>query len=95
MAQAKAIRIFFGREPVVVIRRCRILLLFKQLLQRRLLGGRFLQHQRDVAELESRFDRPQIEPRLRHGMEVASEDYRPEGVNRRRDAVWLRQESAR
>jgi hypothetical protein len=28
-------------------------------------------------------------------MDVAFEDYRPAGVNRRRDAVWLRQQSAR
>jgi hypothetical protein len=28
-------------------------------------------------------------------MDGAFEDYRPAGVNRRRDAVWLRQQSAR
>jgi hypothetical protein len=70
------------------------LLLLKQLLERRLLGVRLLQHQGYVAEPESRFDRSLVEPRLCQGMDVAFEDYRPAGVNRRRDAVWLRQQSA-
>ena len=63
----------------------------EQLLQRRLLGVRLLQHQGDITDPESRFDRSLVEPRLCHGMDVASQDYRPAGVNRRRDAVWLRQ----
>jgi hypothetical protein len=71
------------------------LLLLKQLLQRRLLGVRFLQHQGDITEPESGLDRSLVEPRLGHGMDVALEDYRAAGVNRRRDAIWLRQQSAR
>jgi hypothetical protein len=70
------------------------LLLLKQLLQRRLLGVRLLQHQGDITEPESRFERSLVEPRLCHGMDVTFEDYRPAGVNRRRDAIWLRQQSA-
>ena len=79
----------------MVAGRRRVLLLGEQLLQRRLLGSRLLQHQGDVGEVESGFDEPLVEARLRVGMQAVFEDNSPAGVNRRGDAVRLRRESTR
>jgi hypothetical protein len=48
-----------------------------------------------MTQPESRFDRSLVEPRLCHGVDTASKGYGPAGVNGRRDAVRLCQQSAR
>jgi hypothetical protein len=66
----------FRREPLVILRRCRIALGREQLIEARALRRGLLKHHLDVTDPESRFDRPLIVTGLRQRMYDLPAEYR-------------------
>ena len=86
---AEALGVGFGRQPVVEVRRGGILLLGQQLFEGGLLGGRWPEHERDIAEFEVGRDGSQIVLGPRLGRNAAPDGHRIAGFNRGSDAVLL------
>jgi len=77
------------RQPIVIVRRCRVLLFRQQLFESGLPIGRRLQHQGDVPEREIGFHRPKVVLRLRLSRNAASNDYGMAGIDRASNAILL------
>ena len=88
-AETEPISVLFRREPLVIVRRCRIALLAEKLFDGRLLGWSGPEYHCYGWELQQRICRAQIRTRLGPGVQIALQDDRLLRVDPTGNAVGL------